>query len=61
MRLPSRKKEICIINPSDDLLERFIQEGIESFTINQAEDVKSICFKNSRKNRKILKKCGHTD
>jgi hypothetical protein len=50
-----RKKEICIVNPSDDLLARFIEEGIDSFTIDKVEDVSSICIKNNRKNRKILK------
>lgn len=61
MRLPRRKKEICIVNPSDDMLARFIEEGIDSFKIDKVEDVSSICIKNNRKNRKILKKLGHKD
>ena len=61
LKLRRRKKNICIVNPSDDLLGKFIEEGIDSFTIDKIEDVSSICIKNNRKNRKILKKLGHKD
>lgn len=56
-----KKKNICIVNPSDDMLANIIEKGIESFTIDKVEDVRSICIQNNRKNRKILKKLGHKD
>lgn len=56
-----RKKDICIVNPSDDLLGKFIEEGLDSFTIDKILDVRSICIKNNRKNRKILKSFGQLD
>jgi len=60
MRL-RRKKNICLENPSDDILARLVEQGIESFTIHKANEVKSICFKNSRRHRKMMKKLGYLD
>lgn len=58
MKLRRKKKDICFVNPSDDLLDRLVEEGIESFTIHKISidkmSVKSICIKNNKKNRDLL-------
>ena len=51
-----KKKTITIVNPSDDVISRFIQEGIDTFTIDKLDDIVSLTLKNDRKTRKLIKK-----
>ncbi len=51
-----KKKTITILNPSDEVISKFIQEGIDTFTIDKLDDIVSLTLKNDRKTRNILKK-----
>lgn len=51
-----KKKTISIMNPSTDLIDNLVQEGIDSFQIDKINDLTSLTVKNDRKTRKILKK-----
>jgi len=56
-----RKKTISIINPTSDLIERLVQEGIDSFKIDKINNLTSLTIKNDRKTRKLLKKLDLND
>lgn len=56
-----KKKTITIINPTDDVISTFIQEGIDTFTIDKLDNMVSLTLKNDRKTRKLLKKLDLND
>ena len=60
-KLFHRDKHITILNPNDQVIAKFMLNGIDTFTIDKIGKDNALTVKNSRKNRKILKSLDQDD